>query len=202
MSERYPSDDQLRFEAFVQHHETMHAKQSTEPTFSEKTRKYFSAYKIVEPEIKIVTPPQYRTEPQYIEERPKRIEHRETEETKETKETKEKVAPVSEATEEKQRKKEKSSKHGFVVLIIVALLLFWIIASVVSLAADIGKTFGKKCFLIPLAIIGGINLFRGYGAVLESDAARFGFSKTWHSAAHFIVSIAGYIALIYLFTSF
>lgn len=201
MSERYPSDDQLRFEAFVQHHETMHAKQSTEPIFSKEAKELLGRDK-VNPrfvdgyyEQGQVERQQHRPAQQYREEQPKRIEHRETEETKE------KVAPVSEATEENQRKKEKSSKHGFVVWIIVALLLFWVIASVVAIAADIGKTFGKKCFLLPLAIIGGINLFRGYGAVLESDAARFGFSKDWHSAAHFIVSIAGYIALIYLFTS-
>lgn len=88
MSERYPSDDQLRFEAFVQHYETMHAKQSTDPIFSKEAKELLGRDK-VNPrfvdgyyEQGQAERQQHRPAQQYREEQPKRIEHRKTEETK------------------------------------------------------------------------------------------------------------------------
>ena len=48
---------------------------------------------------------------------------------------------------------------------------------------------------LPFVIIGGINIFRGFCAVLEKDEANFSFQKYWHFVIYFIITIAGYFAI-------
>lgn len=48
---------------------------------------------------------------------------------------------------------------------------------------------------VPFIFIGGINIIRGFCAVLEKDQTNFGFKKYWHFAIYFIITIIGYIAV-------
>ena len=54
--------------------------------------------------------------------------------------------------------------------------------------------------LLPFAIIGGINVFRGFGAVLGMDESKYGhlIKKNWQLAIYFILYIGGYLALFYV----
>ena len=56
--------------------------------------------------------------------------------------------------------------------------------------------------LIPFVIIGCINIFRGFGAVLEMDEAKFGkrIKKNWQFAVYLLFYIGGYLALFYVIT--
>lgn len=48
---------------------------------------------------------------------------------------------------------------------------------------------------VPLLIIGIINIFRGFAAVLDKDADNFEPKKYWQFAVYFIITIAGYFAV-------
>ena len=48
---------------------------------------------------------------------------------------------------------------------------------------------------VPFIFIGGINIIRGFGAVLEKDQENFEFKKYWHFAIYFIITIIGYVAV-------
>lgn len=48
---------------------------------------------------------------------------------------------------------------------------------------------------IPFILIGVINIFRGFAAVLEKDEQNLEFKKYWHFAIYFIITIAGYFAV-------
>ena len=60
--------------------------------------------------------------------------------------------------------------------------------------------FILNLILIPLAIVGGINVFRGFFAVLEMDEAKFGHivTKGWRFTLYIIIHIGGYLALLYM----
>lgn len=53
--------------------------------------------------------------------------------------------------------------------------------------------------LTPLVVIGGINVFRGIGAVLEKDEAKYGhkLKKNWKFSIYLLFHIGGYLALFY-----
>lgn len=51
--------------------------------------------------------------------------------------------------------------------------------------------------LIPLSIIGGINIFRGFCAVLEKAEEKYNFKKDWQVSIYFLIHIGGYLALFY-----
>lgn len=51
--------------------------------------------------------------------------------------------------------------------------------------------------MIPLAIIGAINVFRGFCAVLEKDDEKYDFKKDWQVGIYFLLHIGGYLALFY-----
>ena len=51
--------------------------------------------------------------------------------------------------------------------------------------------------LIPLAIIGAINVFRGFCAVLEKADEKYDFKKDWHVSIYLLIHIGGYLALFY-----
>ena len=55
---------------------------------------------------------------------------------------------------------------------------------------------------IPLVFIGGINIIRGFCKVLEKDTQNFDIKKYWHFAIYFIISIAGYIAVVLAIAQF
>lgn len=48
---------------------------------------------------------------------------------------------------------------------------------------------------VPFIFIGGINIIRGFGAVLDKDNQNFEFKKDWHAAIYFIINLIGYIAV-------
>lgn len=57
------------------------------------------------------------------------------------------------------------------------------------------KSFIFNLLAIPFVLIGVINIFRGFGAVLEKDEETLEFKKYWQYVIYFIVTIAGYVAL-------
>lgn len=52
--------------------------------------------------------------------------------------------------------------------------------------------------LTPLAIIGGINVFRGFCAVLEKADQKYSFRKNWQVSIYLLIHIGGYLALFYV----
>ena len=60
--------------------------------------------------------------------------------------------------------------------------------------------FILNLILIPLAVIGGINVFRGVGAVMERDEEKFGhlINNNWKTGLYFIIHLGGYFALAYM----
>lgn len=52
--------------------------------------------------------------------------------------------------------------------------------------------------LTPLAIIGGINVFRGFCAVLEKAEQKYDFKKEWQIGLFALIHIGGYFALFYM----
>lgn len=62
------------------------------------------------------------------------------------------------------------------------------------------SNFILKIILIPLAVLGGFNVFRGFGAVIEMDEARFGskFKKRWQTTTYLVITLLSYFALFYI----
>lgn len=62
------------------------------------------------------------------------------------------------------------------------------------------EDFILQLILIPFAVLGGINVFRGAGAVIEMDEAKYGskFKQDWQISLYFVVTILGYFALFYI----
>lgn len=60
--------------------------------------------------------------------------------------------------------------------------------------------FLLNLILIPLAVIGGINIFRGIGAVLDMDEEKFGHKvkNGWRFNLYVAIHIGGYFALLYM----
>jgi hypothetical protein len=54
--------------------------------------------------------------------------------------------------------------------------------------------------LFPLALIGGINVFRGFCAVLEKDEEKYTFKKDWKFSIYLLIHLGGYLALFYVIT--
>lgn len=54
--------------------------------------------------------------------------------------------------------------------------------------------------LIPFAVVGCINVFRGFCAVLEIDEEKYGkkMKKNWQVSVYFLIHIGGYLALFYV----
>ena len=101
-------------------------------------------------------------------------------------------------------------KKFFDNLPIVGCLLPFIIGGLVSIVMMFTKLWGfsngnvglfiLNLILIPLAIIGGINVFRGIGAVMEKDEEQFGhiISEGWRFYLYILIHFGGYFALIYV----
>lgn len=126
---------------------------------------------------------------------------------------------AEQAPQKKPHKKSDKTKKSFkehlwwIVLIPVALFVLFVIGVNVWGTFDF---FGKMWELsseniwlfilnilsIPFAIFGGINLFRGGCMVLEKDIENFGFNKYWHFVIYFILTIIGYIAVVYTMVRF
>lgn len=64
--------------------------------------------------------------------------------------------------------------------------------------------FFLNLILIPLAFIGGINVFRGVGAVLEMDEEKFGHivKKGWRFYLYVLIHFGGYFALVYMIAKY
>ena len=52
--------------------------------------------------------------------------------------------------------------------------------------------------MIPLAIIGGFNVFKGFCAVLEKADQKYDFKKDWQLGLYLLIHIGGYLALFYV----
>jgi hypothetical protein len=48
---------------------------------------------------------------------------------------------------------------------------------------------------LPFAIIGGVNLVRGFCAVLEEDEQKFDYKKNWKLSIYLLITMAGYFAI-------
>ena len=60
--------------------------------------------------------------------------------------------------------------------------------------------FFLNLVLLPLALVGGINVFRGIGAVIEMDEEKFGHKvkKGWRFYVYILIHFGGYFALLYV----
>ena len=83
---------------------------------------------------------------------------------------------------------------GGLVFIVVMFIRLWNFSQ-----GNIGL-FILNMMLIPLAFVGGINVLRGFGAVLEMDEAKFGHkvTKGWRFNLYIAIYIGGYLALFYM----
>lgn len=63
-----------------------------------------------------------------------------------------------------------------------------------------GGSILKGIILLPFAVLGFINAFRGFGAVLEMDEAKYGhlIKRNWQLGIYFILYIGGYFAMYYV----
>lgn len=48
---------------------------------------------------------------------------------------------------------------------------------------------------IPFVVIGGINICRGFFAVLEEDEQKFDYKKNWKLGIYLLITITGYFAI-------
>jgi hypothetical protein len=64
--------------------------------------------------------------------------------------------------------------------------------------------FILNLILIPLSVIGGINVFRGVVAVLEIDEKKFGHvvNKGWRFYLYILIHFGGYVALVYMIVKY
>ena len=63
------------------------------------------------------------------------------------------------------------------------------------------ELFILNLILIPFALIGAINIFRGFGAVVEKDEAKFGHkikTNSWKFYLYMLITYGGYFALFYM----
>lgn len=82
---------------------------------------------------------------------------------------------------------------GGLVAIVVMFIRLWNFSD-----SNIG-TLILNLILIPLAFIGGFNIFRGVGAVLTMDENKFGHKiKGWKFYLYLLIHFGGYLALIYM----
>jgi len=53
--------------------------------------------------------------------------------------------------------------------------------------------------LTPFVVIGIVNVFRGFGAVLQIDEVKYGnkIGKGWNFYAYLLINLGGYFALFY-----
>ena len=97
---------------------------------------------------------------------------------------------------------KKFSKVIFLALLAIAILIPLAIAfqDVYGVILNIGKgSFVVGLLLLPFVIIGTINVFRGFGAVIEMDEAKFGrLFKGWKFYVYLFFYIGGYLALYYV----
>ena len=55
--------------------------------------------------------------------------------------------------------------------------------------------FILNILMAPLILIGGINVIRGFCAVLEKDGDKFEYEKGWKISLYMLITIASYFAL-------
>ena len=58
-------------------------------------------------------------------------------------------------------------------------------------------SFVVNILILPFAIIGAINIVRGFFAVIEKDGEKFYGEKYWKVAVYMLITIAGYAAVFY-----
>ena len=86
---------------------------------------------------------------------------------------------------------------GGLIFIVVIFIRLWNFSD-----SNIGL-FLLNLMLVPLAIIGGINIFRGIGAVLEKDEEKLGhIVKGWKFYLYILIHFGGYLALIYIIVKY
>ena len=129
------------------------------------------------------------------------------------------ISQVKEVPKEAQAKKSDKPKNFFkehswlFVLIPVVLFVLFVIGvnvwgaynffrDIWELSSENIWLFALNILSIPFAIFGGINLFRGGCMVLEKDSENFGFYKDWHFVIYFILTIIGYIAVVWTMVRF
>ena len=103
-------------------------------------------------------------------------------------------------------------EHGWwLSLIPIALIILLIIGVYVGGIIDFfrkvwefsNKSIGMtilNVLLIPFAILGGVNLFRGFFTILETDAENLEIQKYWQFVVYFVMNVVGYFALFYFYS--
>lgn len=85
-----------------------------------------------------------------------------------------------------------------IVILIPLSLALWEIWGVVRAVG--GGSIVKGIILTPFAVLGGINVFRGFGAVVEMDGEKFGArtKNDWKFTLYWGITILSYFALFYV----
>ena len=90
----------------------------------------------------------------------------------------------------------------------IAMVVFIPLAIMIQDLYDVILNIGRGSFILgialtPLIIIGGINLLRGFGAVLEMDEAKYGnrAGKGWKFYLYLLIHIVSYLAVFYAITN-
>lgn len=89
--------------------------------------------------------------------------------------------------------------YGFIalgLLIPLAIMFMDLLGIILKIG---GGSIIVGILLTPFVFIGIINVFRGFGAVLEKDEEMFGHEvkKGWKFALYLLLHIGGYLALFY-----
>jgi hypothetical protein len=93
------------------------------------------------------------------------------------------------------------SKFGwyiFIAIIILIPLSIMLLEIISALRAIGGGSIIKGIIVAPFALVGAINFFRGFCAVIERDAETYDFDKGWKGSVYLIITILGYAALFYV----
>lgn len=114
--------------------------------------------------------------------------------------------PIQETRQEKNKTKKFFEKYSYIGCFLPFIIgaLFLVVMMFIKLwKFSNGSTglFILNLILIPLAFVGGINVFRGFFAVVEMDEEKFGYkikTDSWKFYVYMAITYGGYFALLYM----
>lgn len=102
----------------------------------------------------------------------------------------------------------KKSSKNILGYVFIAMVIFVPLSIMIQDLYDVILNIGRGSFILgvaltPLIIIGGVNLLRGFGAVLEIDEAKYGnrVGKGWKFYLYLLIHIGSYLAVFYAITN-
>lgn len=87
--------------------------------------------------------------------------------------------------------------YGTIALVIIVPLTVFFHSTAGLIQALGNGSFVLGLIVLPFVIIGGINVFRGFCAVLDKDDKKYNFKKNWQVSIYFLFHIGSYLALFY-----